>query len=217
MRHPDHHLCVLCGYYTSTHSLECLPPDSSIKMIEIRTWSAIEGLEELNMKKEIESKFPGISVSYGMYLCSCHVQKLPKGQSCFSKYCRPKLTTEYDGLYWSTPTSRPLPLKRILPPSPAEPLQKRPKSQEEDHLETENQELREKMKETSEKIRLLEGKLSILRNVQPNCQSILFSRRKWTQILAWSGLESLLLPPSMHWSSLTFKAIVEWNTMGSKS
>ena len=88
-----------------------LPPDSEVKMIEIRTWPAVEGLEELDMKREIKMKFPGISVSNGMYICSLHVQKLLEGQCRFSKYCWPKLTTEYDGLYWSTPSSCPLPVK----------------------------------------------------------------------------------------------------------
>lgn len=156
MRRSDHRLCVLCEFYTSMRSLIRPPPDSAIKMIEIRTWPAVEGLEELDMKKEIESKFPGISVSNGMYICSLHVQKLPEGQCRFSKYCRPKLTTEYDGLYWSTPTTRPLPVKRCLPPPATEPPAKRLKTDEEVRLLTENLDLKQKMEEMSEKLRLLE-------------------------------------------------------------
>ena len=85
-------------------------------MIEMHTWPAVDRLEELDMKKEIETKFPEISISYGMYICSLHIQKLTEGQHHFSKYCCPMLTTEYDGLYSSTPTSCSLPVRRYLPP-----------------------------------------------------------------------------------------------------
>ena len=178
--------------------MERPPPDSSVKMIQIRVWSAMEGLEELDMKKEIESKFLSISVSYGMYLCSRHVKKLPEGQHRFSKYCRPQLTTEYDGLYWSTPTSRPMPLKRSLPPSSAKPIPKRPKTKEEDRLEAENLELKEKMKEMSKKLRALEGKVKCLeRNLEHHpisspIDAILEKNMDPDTCLEWFGVSSFV-------------------------
>ncbi len=129
------------------------------KMNEIWKWPAVDGLQELNLKNELEKRFLGIETSSGWYICSCHVQPLPNGHKRYSKYCHPILRDKADGLYWSSTSSCPLPLKRPFPTAPPESHAKKRRTKEEECLFKENTNLKEELKEMSEKIQTLEMSL----------------------------------------------------------
>ena len=103
MPNRSHSTCVLCDHYEQTKGLAHREQVKE-RFVVIEKYKAFQGREEVDLKKDIEHQFRGVSVEYGQTICFRHLCPLPEGVQRHSKFNRPKLLPS--SLEWQYPSQR---------------------------------------------------------------------------------------------------------------